>query len=299
MLVDLNYELYLVHIKTLAMASLSGQENQILKGQMDQDLTRRIWMVLGEGAVFVALLILGIRKVRSALATEMELARTQNNFLLSITHELKSPLAALKLQLQTLKTRQLDPEKQQQILDRSLKESERLHMLVEDLLLTTRIDSGNGNLNMEKLDLSEVVDILIKDHYSIHVASARVRTNFKDKCEVFADRQAVISIATNLIDNALKYTPSDTVINVSVSCEKNMALLTVKDQGPGIPDAERDKIFERFYRAGNEETRNAKGTGLGLYIVARLAQEMNGSVTLTSHEPIGCHLTVRLPLQEF
>ena len=295
MLVDLNYELYLVNLRSMDLAGLPVQEHQILKGQLDEDLSRRIWMVLGEGAVFMFLLLIGMRKVRSAVVSEMELARTQNNFLLSITHELKSPLAALKLQLQTLRQRQLDPEKQQQILGRSQKESERLQLLVEDLLLTARMDSGKGKLNIEDLNISELLDRLMQDHYSDQLASSRISLNIDSDCRGLCDQQALISIATNLIDNAIKYSGSDSHIELRVEMELGSVVFGVLDNGPGIQENERSRIFDRFYRAGNEETRNSKGTGLGLYIVSRLVKEMNGKLSLDHVEPSGCHFKVSLP----
>ncbi|MFT4524753.1 MAG: signal transduction histidine kinase [Granulosicoccus sp.] len=295
MLVHLNYELYLVHLEAIALSELPSPELQILKHQLDNDLYRRIWMVLGEGAVFMFLLILGIRKVRSAIAREIELARTQNNFLLSITHELKSPLAALKLQLQTLRQRQLEPAKQQQILERSQKESERLELLVEDLLLTARMDSGKGKLNIEKVNVSDIICRLVKDHYSEQISSSRIAMNIDADCEALCDKQALVSIGTNLIDNAIKYSGPDGLIEVGIELKSNSLVFRVMDNGPGIPENERSKIFDRFYRAGNEETRNAKGTGLGLYIVARLVEEMNGDLKLNSGRPSGCHFIITLP----
>ena len=295
MLVDLNYELYLVHLKSMGLTDLPSQEHQIIKGQLNQDLSRRIWMVLGEGAVFMFLLLIGMRKVRSAIASEMELARTQNNFLLSITHELKSPLAALKLQLQTLRQRKLEPEKQQHILERSQKESERLQLLVEDLLLTARMDSGKGKLNIEDLNISEIIRRLLQDHYSEQIDSSRISVAINSDCYGLCDRQALISIATNLIDNAIKYSGSESTIEVGIEMESDSVVLKVLDNGPGIPVKERSRIFDRFYRAGNEETRNAKGTGLGLYIVSRLVEEMKGNLSLDQGQPSGCHFKVTLP----
>ena len=296
MLVDLNYELYLVHLKSMGLTDLPSQEHQIIKGQLNQDLSRRIWMVLGEGAVFMFLLLVGMRKVRSAIASEMELARTQNNFLLSITHELKSPLAALKLQLQTLRQRKLEPEKQQHILERSQKESERLQLLVEDLLLTARMDSGKGKLNIEDLNISEIIRRLLQDHYSEQIDSSRISVAINSDCYGLCDRQALISIATNLIDNAIKYSGSESTIEVGIEMESDSVVLKVLDNGPGIPVKERSRIFDRFYRAGNEETRNAKGTGLGLYIVSRLVEEMKGNLSLDQGQPSGCHFKVTFPL---
>lgn len=298
MLVDLNYELYLVHLRSLGVTEMSVSEHEILEGQLGQDLSRRIWMVLGEGAVFMFLLLIGMGKVRSAVNSEMELARTQNNFLLSITHELKSPLAALKLQLQTLRQRQLDPEKQQQILGRSQKESERLQLLVEDLLLTARMDSGKGKLNIEDLNVSEIISRLVQDHYSDQLGLSRILVKVDSDCFALCDQQALVSITTNLIDNAIKYSGAESHIKVGVEMNDGSVVLTVLDNGPGIPENERGRIFDRFYRAGNEETRNAKGTGLGLYIVSRLVEEMNGSLTLDVGEPSGCHFKVMFPLIE-
>ena len=296
MLVDLNYELYLVNLNTLSMADVPEQEQQIMTGQVDQDLEKRIWMVLGEGVVFMVLLLLGMRKVRSAVDSEMELARTQNNFLLSITHELKSPLAALKLQLQTLRQRQLEPEKQQQIIERSQKESERLQLLVEDLLLTARMDSGKGKLAIERCSISDVIGRLAHDHYSEQLASSRISISIDDDVFAMCNQQALISIATNLIDNAIKYSGSKSHIKVGVELNEGMSLLKVSDNGPGIPESERSRIFNRFYRAGNEETRNAKGTGLGLYIVTRLVEEMSGELSLEEGHPSGCVFKISLPV---
>lgn len=298
MLVDLNYELYLVHLRSMTLTDLPAQEHQIVKGQLDQDLSRRIWMVLGEGAVFMFLLLIGMRKVRSAILSEMELARTQNNFLLSITHELKSPLAALKLQLQTLRQRQLDPEKQQQILERSQKESERLQLLVEDLLLTARMDSGKGKLNIEQLNVSEILEQLVRDHYSDYLITSKMSVKLDPGCFCFGDNQALISIATNLIDNAIKYSGTESHVELKIEMASDSAVISVLDNGPGIPENEQSRIFDRFYRAGNEETRNAKGTGLGLYIVSRLVEEMNGTLTLDNVEPSGCNFKVSLPASE-
>jgi len=204
-------------------------------------------------------------------------------------------LAALKLQLQTLRQRKLDPEKQQQILGRSQKESQRLQLLVEDLLLTARMDSGKGRLTIEELDVSEIVDGLVQDHYSDQLGATRISSKVGPDCNALCDQQAIISITTNLIDNALKYSGSDSFIEVRVEKDVDIIILSVMDNGPGIPEMERSRIFDRFYRAGNEETRRAKGTGLGLYIVSRLVEEMNGNISLVQGHPSGCHIKVVLP----
>lgn len=295
MLVDLNYDLYQLNLQSANLPALLPQEQQIIKGQLDEDLSRRVWMVLGEGAVFLILLVLGLRKVQSAIVGEMELARQQNNFLLSITHELKSPIAALKLQLQTLRQRVLEPEKQQAIMERSQNETERLQLLVEDLLLTAKIDSGKKELRIEKVDLAKVVADFVRSRYSGELDAGTVELRMEDKCVAHVDIEATESILSNLVDNAIKYGGQGLKIEVDVKPAKEHSVLTVSDNGPGISAEDHTKVFDRFYRAGNEETRRSKGTGLGLYIVARLVEQMNGKTTLKSNEPTGCVFSISLP----
>lgn len=295
MLVDLNHDLYLLHLKAADLPELLPQEQQIIKGQLDEDLKRRIWMVLGEGAVFLILLVLGLRKVRSAIFSEMELARQQNNFLLSVTHELKSPLAALKLQLQTLKQRVLSPDKQQEIIGRSQLETERLELLVEDLLLTARIESGRKELKLENIDLGGLVNEFVSTHYASEIETGVVVVQISNKNRAKADVEAVHSVLSNLVDNAIKYGGDDLSVVVDVRSNDKSVQLTVSDNGPGISQAEQTKVFDRFYRAGNEETRKSKGTGLGLYIVSRLVEQMYGNITLRSGKVGGCIFEITLP----
>lgn len=296
MLVDLNYDLYLLDLRSANLPALLPPEQQIIKAQLDEDLKRRIWMVLGEGAVFLILLVLGLRKVRSAIYSEMELARQQSNFLLSVTHELKSPLAALKLQLQTLTQRTLEPDKQQAILKRSQTETERLQVLVEDLLLTARIDSGKKELRIEKIDIVAVAQGFVNAHYTSKIEAGTVSVVGTGQHWVSADVEAIRSILTNLIDNAIKYGGPDVMVKVMVSSNDRSVFLTISDNGPGISETDRTKVFDRFYRAGNEETRRSKGTGLGLYIVSNLVTQMDGSISLKAAENGGCIFQVSLPV---
>jgi len=154
MLVDLNSEIYNLKLRLLLILEMAAPEQQLQKAMLDRKLAHRIWMVLGEGAVFVFILLLGFWAVKKSIAKERSLAELQKNFLLSITHELKSPLAAIKLQLQTLQLRVLPEEKRQQIYHRSLKDTERLQKLVKNLLLVNRLEAGNVPLAKKKMDLS-------------------------------------------------------------------------------------------------------------------------------------------------
>ena len=287
MLVDLNHQLYLGHTDQLATSGLPAPEMVIMKAQMDSDLNRKIWMVLGEGAVFMIILIFGFLRVRKTIFKELDLAGRQNNFLLSVTHELKSPIAAIQLQLQTLRTRNVDKVTQDKIIDSSLKETSRLRSQVEDLLQVARLETGRNSLSMKDVDLAKVTLETLTVQFKDKLDSGRVKFESADNGQVPADKEAVVSIIVNLVENALKYTGVDTTIKVKVSPGRSSTYLTVEDQGVGIPAAEKKKIFDRFYRSGNENTRGAQGTGLGLYIVKQLAEGMNAELELYDNSPTG------------
>ena len=165
MLVDLNHQIYLAETRQMVNSGLPQTEMLIAKAGLDQDLNRKVWMVLGEGAVFMVILIIGFLRVRKTIFAELELASRQNNFLLSVTHELKSPIAAIQLQLQTLRSREVDKATRDKILDASLKESSRLKSQVEDLLQVARLETGRNSLSIENLNLSELIDETSITHF--------------------------------------------------------------------------------------------------------------------------------------
>jgi len=265
----------------------------MLKAELDRQLLQRRWMVLGEGAVFALMLILGFWAVGKSIAKELTVAGQQKNFLLSITHELKSPLAAIKLQLQTLKTRQLPEEKRKQLYERSLKDSGRLQKLVENLLLVNKVESGILPLSKEQTDLTALLLELMQTSYAEEMEDGKVRLSLDEGVIAHVDVLAVQSMLSNLVDNALKYAP-DSEITVGLHV-KDHVMLTVADKGPGIPDSAKERIFDRFCRLGNEETRTAKGTGIGLYLVRSLVVLHGGSIRVTDNSPTGAIFTADLP----
>ena len=295
MLVNLNAEIYNLNLETLVNSEYPAPEQLIHKAELDQKLSHRIWMVLGEGGVFVCILLLGFWAVRNSITQELQLAEQQKNFLLSITHELKSPLAAIKLQLQTLNSRDLPVDKQKQLYARALVDSNRLEKLVENLLLVNKIESGRLPLTKTSLNVSVLLDRLIKQGYPQMLESGRVRAELDVDLMVNADDMAMESIILNLIDNALKY-GGETEVTVRLrSLDKSNLELSVSDFGNGIPHTEREKVFERFYRRGNEEVRQTKGTGIGLYLVKLLVNSHHGSIFIEDNTPKGTKFVVRLP----
>ncbi|MEO8589193.1 MAG: HAMP domain-containing sensor histidine kinase [Flavobacteriales bacterium] len=255
----------------------------------------KVLMVVGEGSVFLLLLLTVLFFTLRAIRRDLALARAQRNFLLAVTHELRTPIAAIKLQLQTLARPELDAAQRDALREQALTESDRLALLTDKVLLATRADEGVIALEQKDQDVMDLVRSVV-DRARTQVASAHsLVLNGPDHLIVNTDAQALRSIADNLIENAAKYAPAGTAITVDVVKGREGWRLTVSDEGPGVPVTEKDRVFERFYRGGTEETRSVTGTGLGLYIVQRLVQRLGGAVHLRTRVPHGAIFAASFP----
>jgi K+-sensing histidine kinase KdpD len=245
------------------------------------------FMIAGEGTVFLLLLLFGVYKIKKANDKESELNNRQKNFFLSITHELKTPIAATKLQLQTLQRQQLDAGTREELIQNALNETERLNMLIDNVLLASRLESGELVFRLEKLDLSEITASTVRRYYKNELAAGELELKVQEGIQTAADPFVYPSLITNLVDNALKYSPGKKHVTVELVVEKNIPVLRVKDEGEGISEADRSQIFKRFYRVSNEATRKTKGTGLGLYIVNYIVQNHHASIQVKNNQPAG------------
>lgn len=295
MLVNLNGEIYSLKHEMLTLSELATPEQLIQKAELDQKLTLRVWMVLGEGAVFIFILLAGFWAVRRSITKELHVAEQQKNFLLSITHELKSPLAAIKLQLQTLHTRNINEEKRTQLYVRALDDVNRLEGLVENLLLVNKVESGGLPLKKEKVNLSKFVKEQVEGAYSKQLDEKQLRIVVDAGIELNIDQMAFHSIIINLVDNAFKYGGHGVVTVKLGLTDASEIEFSVSDCGNGIPNSEKKKVFERFYRRGNENVRETKGTGIGLYLVRLLVENHGGMITVVDSNPTGAKFLVRLP----
>lgn len=266
-----------------------------LSHELSDDSTqsnRRILMIIGEGSIFFLILLLGLWKIRSSIKRDIQLSQRQSNFLLSVTHELKTPLASNKLYLQTLlKRTSLDEEKREDLLRKAVKENIRLEAMIENILTATRIENHKLELIKESINLSDFITKVTE-----HWAQERIRVklsiepNFIAKVDTFI----IETILVNLLENAYKYGGDHPEIEVYLELADKEFFFGVKDQGIGIPDKFRASIFEKFTRIGNEETRKQKGTGLGLYIVAELTAFHEAEIECLPNLPKGTNFKITL-----
>lgn len=288
LLFDLNSEILILKEELL---KYQGTETELPALNLKEKIAQKRLMIFGEGLVFLLLLGLGMLQTRRSFRRETRVANLQKNFLLSVTHELKSPIASVKLYLQTISKRELPREKQIELLTKAIDESNRLDHLVENILLAARIDNHKFQLVLEEVNLEEFVNTFL-DSFETK-AHIKIERKINSSGIVMADTQALHSIFTNLLENAVKYSESAPEIEVEITDLGDFTKVEVRDQGIGISELDKPLIFDKFYRSGNEETRRTKGTGLGLFIVNYLAELHQASIRALENTPKGTNFDIR------
>lgn len=255
--------------------------------ELDTVYERRVKMYLMEGLVMMVMLFWGIMVIYRSFKKELHLKRQQTNFLLSVTHELKTPLTAMKLYMETLLKRNMNPDQVKTIAANSLQEANRLHDQVEKLLLSAQLDSHRYQLNKVSTNLTELVQEFTDSFNRPRAESEWVKTELQDQVIALVDPSAIEMILNNLLTNAEKYAGKDAGVKVCLTQDNHHVMLRVCDEGPGIDDAVKKNLFNKFYRAGDENTRKTKGTGLGLFIVSHLVELHGGNLSVHNNQPKG------------
>lgn len=260
-------------------------------GLTHQKYLRQKWMILGEAATFGVAMIMGMILLYNSYRKELAVQKNKSNFLMSITHELKTPITTIKLFLQTLKRKINDP-KLEEMNQQAIDETERLNELVLKLLTANKLEGGF------KLLLSSVkIDKLIQDRieaYKRRFPDHSIQLINGQEITMQTDSEALRLILDNLIENACKYDKENKDIRIEMNNQNNTLDITVKDKGQGIHEKNPEKLFEKFFRGEDENTRKNQGTGLGLYIVKSIADLMNASVNVESNVGKGSAFTISL-----
>jgi len=255
--------------------------DQLLKMQ-----SRKRVQYIAEGLTFLALIVVGAVYVYRATRRQIRASVQQQNFMMAVTHELKTPIAVTQLNLETLQKRKLDAAQQDKMIASTLQEANRLNMLCDNILLASQLDGKAYRESRIENNLSDLVEGCIdtfKQHYPLRQVTEQIEPS------LYLDGETLLlqMLVNNLLENAHKYAPQDTEIKVVLAANGKQIKLEVMDSGKGIPDSEKSKIFEKFYRIGSEATRNTKGTGLGLYLCKKIAENHNANISVTDSKPQG------------
>lgn len=272
------------------IAALSSSDDKIIFrdiADLQKKKNARVYMIVGEGTVFLLILLFGVYQVRKSIKRESELANQKSNFILSVSHELKTPIAATKLQLQTLIKHDLERDKQKELLNNALTENNRLHKLVDNVLMANQIENNNLSIQKENLNLSELLENTVKRYFSEQLEKKTISLNIEPNIFYSGDKELLPSIFINLIENAIKYSFETISIEVIFKSINNKPLLEIKDQGCGISDKEKEIVFQKFFRSGSENTRKTKGTGIGLFIVKSICDLHQITIKILNNQPIG------------
>jgi two-component system, OmpR family, sensor histidine kinase CiaH len=259
--------------------------------KIQRDHKRNKTKYFSEGSVFLLFLSIGAVFVYGSVRRQFRIQQQQRNFMMAVTHELKTPISVVRLNLETLQKYSLDPQKQKRLIHTTLEETARLNFLTNNILISSELEGGGYRFAKEDLNLSSLLRDRILDF-----RNRFPERNFTEQIDADADIKGdpllLQMLINNLLENAVKYSQKESRITASLKKRNGDIQLKISDEGPGIPDEEMKKIFDKFYRIGNEATRKTQGTGLGLYLCSRIANDHNADILVTNNTPAGSTFVV-------
>ena len=254
------------------------------------------WTLLSVGIVFLAIVLAGVITYLTLSIKAINLSRRQSNFIDSVTHELKSPIASLKLYLQTMHMREVSDEERATFHRYMADDVERLDNLISHLLDAGAVTKGDEPETTETIHLHDLIEQCADSVCSRYRVDPDCVQLDLTACSIEGNRVDAVMIFRNLLDNAVKYAGAPPKVTAHLRIEGGRAVAEISDNGPGIPNDKRRKIFGRFVRLGAELQRKKPGTGLGLYIVRTLVKRLGGKVRVLDRDrKMGTVFEVRLP----
>jgi signal transduction histidine kinase len=257
---------------------------------INEEHRRKTAQYISEGITFLLVTLVGAVFVYRAVRKQFLLNKQQQNFMMAITHELKTPIAVVNLNLETLQKRKLDEEKQQHIIQSTLQEADRLNDLTTNILVTSQLES-NYIPDKEQINLSELCNKCANDFINRY-PNRLIKKDIEENISINGEKLLLQLLVNNLLDNALKYSAKEKMISTELNKQHNKIYLKIIDEGYGISNDEKKKVFDKFYRSGNETTRRTKGTGLGLYLCKRIAESLKAKIKVSNNQPAGSIFTV-------
>ena len=277
--------------------SLSALAVALNVGWILLNLREVVLMVLG--MIFFALIITGLILNTIFLVREIRRSEQHDAFLNAVTHELKTPIASLKLYLDTLKSREVSDEKRREFYEVMTADSDRLLSTVEQVLLASRSREVGRLTDVTELQVGEVIRDAISAVLSRYdLDESAIRFTETGDLHTLGDREDLRTVFLNLLDNAVKYSPDEQKISIRAkpSATGSKIDIVIRDSGVGIPASDLKRVFKRFYRVSGNTSRTVKGTGLGLFIVQSIIKRHGGKIRAESKgEGLGTTFFIQLP----
>ncbi len=253
------------------------------------------WPVMVEGLVMLVLILIGVYVIFVYWNRQSNLYLQQRNIISQVTHELKSPLASIQLHLETIRLRKPSEERLDSFVSTMLADTDRLHYLINNLLMAARLEQRRKQTERRLTDLSLLVSEHVERERSTLPQGGSISFEAPPELKAMVDPEEMSMVVRNLFENAVLYSPQSPELSVRLVKTGTWLQLSVQDHGRGLDWKELKKVFERFYRA-QPPGDNVRGTGLGLYIVESVIKGYGGTVGVTSDGPgKGCTFTVKFP----
>jgi signal transduction histidine kinase len=261
----------------------------------DADLN---WVILLEGCFLMIVILGGVLLIFVFWGKQARLNRLQSNFVSSVSHELKSPLASIQLYLETMKLQKVSPEEVQDFVDIMLTDTERLSSLIDNILEASGADPKGLQLHFQSVELRPFLDEVMDGHQRRFAEKGmQVHLEVQDCSPLQLDKRAMKMVFNNLIGNALRYSPEGSTFTIRVKENGRFCDIDFIDSGIGLSERDCKKVFGKFFRVQNKETQNIEGAGLGLYLTREIVKNHKGKIKAASEgQGKGSTFTVSLPM---
>lgn len=269
----------------------AAQAAQKLQG-LQLEERRNFRKFLSEGITFLVLILVGAGYVFRSVNRQLKFQRQQQDFMMAITHELKTPIAVTKLNLETLKRHALDPAQKEKLMGATLQEIQRLNTLTNNILLSAQLEERSHPPVREEFNLSELFLSTIGE-FRERFPLRKCQHHIEADCDLLGDPSLIKMLINNLLENAHKYSAADTLITCRLTSAASGTVLTIADEGEGISDEDKKMIFKKYYRLTASQSSAIQGTGLGLYLCQRIANDHQAQLRVTDNVPRGSSFTVQ------